>query len=579
MILKYNIFIFIFLFLAACQAPTKRNTQGMRNLQQTDKKFGALSKNGMVSAAHPLATAVGVEILKQGGNATDAAVAIFFALAVVYPRAGNIGGGGFAVCRQADGTSSTLDFREKAPLKASRDMYVDANGNAQNNLSLAGHLAVGVPASVAGMVELHKKQGKLTWAVLVEPAIQLAQNGFVVTQREAEYLNKYKQEIIENNLQNLPNHLLKEADWKEGDMIYHKDLAKTLTLIKEKGRAGFYEGETATLLLQEMQRGKGIVSQEDLDNYQAVWRKPVIGNYKKYKIITMPPPSSGGIALLQLLKASEGYPLAKWGHNTPASIHTMVEMQRRVYADRATHLGDPDFYKVPQAMLLSKAYLKKRMADINLKQKTSSQAIKEGKVEQIDSFETTHFSVVDKDRNAVAITTTLNGNYGCKVMVAGAGFFLNNEMDDFSIKVGVPNQFGLVGGEANAIVANKRMLSSMTPTILEDETGKLFMVVGTPGGSTIITAVYQTILNVIEYKMTMQEAVNAKKFHHQWLPDEIVLEEKSFSEKLQADLAKYGHKISYAPLLGKMDCVLVLPDGILEGGADYTRGDNRAAGY
>lgn len=576
---KNNIFIFITLFLAACQAPTKRNAQTMENLQQTGKKFGTLSKNGMVSAAHPLATAVGVEILKQGGNATDAAVAIFFALAVVYPRAGNIGGGGFAVCRQADGTSSSLDFREKAPIKASRDMYIDANGNAQNNLSLAGHLAVGVPASVEGMVELHKKQGKLTWASLIEPAIQLAQNGFALTQKEAEYLNKYKQEIIENNLQNLPNHLLKEQNWQEGDMIYHKDLAKTLTLIKEKGRAGFYEGETATLFLKEMQRGKGIITQEDLDTYQAIWRKPVIGHYKKYKIITMAPPSSGGIALVQLLRASEAYPLAKWGHNTPKTMHVMVEMQRRVYADRATHLGDPDFYRVPQAMLLSKAYLQKRMADIDLTQKTSSQTIKEGKVEHIDSFETTHFSAVDKDRNAVSITTTLNGNYGCKVMVAGAGFFLNNEMDDFSIKVGIPNQFGLVGGEANAIVANKRMLSSMTPTILEDEAGKLFMVLGTPGGSTIITAVYQTILNVIEHRMTMQEAVNAKKFHHQWLPDEIVLEEKSFSEKLQADLAKYGHKISYAPLLGKMDCVLVLPDGILEGGADYTRGDNIAAGY
>ncbi len=565
-------------WLVTCQ-PAPRSVAMQTTNSATPRKVGIVASQGMVSSAHPLATAVGVEILKQGGNATDAAIATFFALAVVYPRAGNIGGGGFAVCRQANGESTALDFREKAPQKASRDMYLDDKGNAQNHLSLAGHLAVGVPASVEGMVALHKKQGKLAWATLLAPAVELAAKGFALTQHEAKYLNQYSEEIIANNPKSIPQHLVKAEGWKEGDWVVHKDLAKTLRLIQEKGRAGFYEGETAALILKEIQRGKGILSQQDLDNYQAIWRTPLIGNYKKYKVITMPPPSSGGIILLQLFRATENYPLRKWGHNTAKTMHVMVEMERRVYADRSVYMGDPDFYKVPQTMLLNKNYIKSRMANINLTQKTPSQQIREGKVEQIESFETTHLSVVDKDRNAVAITTTLNGNYGCKVMVEGAGFFLNNEMDDFSIKVGVPNQFGLVGGEANAIAPNKRMLSSMTPTILADENNKLFMVVGTPGGSTIITSVYQTILNVIEHQMTMQEAVDAKKFHHQWLPDEVILEEKSFSEQLQKQLAAYGHTISYAPTLGRMDCVLVLPNGTLEGGADYTRGDNRAIGY
>jgi gamma-glutamyltranspeptidase / glutathione hydrolase len=557
--------------------PTQTNIASQITPQ--DKQRGTVAANGMVSSAHPLASAIGVEILKKGGNATDAAVAVFFALAVVYPRAGNIGGGGFAVSRMADGSTSSLDFREKAPQKAHRDMYLNSKGEAQTQLSLAGHLSVGVPASVDGMVALHKKQGRLAWNLLIAPAIELAQNGFPLTLREADYLNKYKAEIIAENKENPPTHLLKATEWQEGDMIYHQDLAKTLTLIQKNGRAGFYEGEVANLLLKEMQRGKGLISQQDLDSYQAIWRPTIAGNYKKYRILTMPPPSSGGIILLQLLRATEKYPIRKWGHNTAKTIHIMTEMQRRVYADRVTHLGDPDFYKVPQEMLLDKNYIKKRMADISLTEKTPSQKIKEGKVAHIDSFETTHFSVVDKDRNAVAITTTLNGNYGSKVMVAGAGFFLNNEMDDFSIKVGVPNQFGLIGDEANAIAANKRMLSSMTPTIVEDENGKLLMVVGTPGGSTIITAVYQTILNVLEHQMTMQEAVNAKKFHHQWLPDEILLEEKSFAEPVQKELAKYGHKLAYTHILGKMDCILVLPTKELEGGADYTRSDSKAIGY
>ena len=562
--------IILLAFFMACQPIPQQNIH-------TKKVFGTIAKNGMIASAHPLASAVGVEILKKGGNAADAAVAVFFALAVVYPRAGNIGGGGFAVCRWNTGEKTSLDFRETAPKAATKDMYLDKEGNAQIHLSLVGHLAAGVPSSVDGMVELHKKYGKLTWTELLQPSIDLAEKGFAITQNEAEYLDKYQADFIAQNPINLPKHFIK-TKWNQGDMLYQTDLAKTLKRIQIDGRKGFYEGETAYLLLQEIQKGNGIITYEDLQNYHAIWRKSILGNYKNYQIITMAPPSSGGIALLQLLQASEKYPLRKWGHNTAKTMHVMTEMERRVYADRATHLGDPDFYKVPQEMLLDKNYIAKRMADISLTQKTSSQTIKQGNVTRMDSYETTHLSVVDADRNAISITTTLNGNYGCKVMVAGAGFFLNNEMDDFSIKPGVANQFGLIGGEANAIVANKRMLSSMTPTIIE-QNGKLFMVLGTPGGSTIITSVYQTILNVLEHGMTMQEAVDAKKFHHQWLPDEIMLEEKAFPERLQNELIKLGHTLKYVPPLGRMDCVLVLPDGSLEGGSDNTRADNTSLGY
>jgi len=565
--LSRNFSFWLLFFVMSCQTLPK---------QPTDAQRGTLADNGMVSSAHPLASKVGVQILQAGGNATDAAVATFFALAVVYPRAGNIGGGGFAVCRWADGSSNTLDFRETAPNAAHRDMYLDAKGEVIPRASLDGYLAVGVPAAVEGMWELHKKNGKLSWQAVLAPAIELAQNGFELTAAEAEYLNKYREDFIKQN-KTLPAHIVKATIWQTGEKIYHKDLAKTLQRISEKGRDEFYKGETAQLLLAEIKAGGGIITAEDLANYRAIWRKPVIGNYKNYKLITMPPPSSGGIALLQLLHATEKYPIRKWGHNTARTMHAMIEIERRVYADRATHLGDPDFYKVPQEMLLNKNYLKKRMADILPHEKTPSEKIKEGKVERIESVETTHLSVVDKDRNAIAITTTLNGNYGSKVMVNGAGFFLNNEMDDFSIKVGHPNQFGLVGGEANAIMPNKRMLSSMTPTILE-QNGKLLMVVGTPGGSTIITSNYQTILNVLEHQMTMQEAVDAKKFHHQWLPDEVLLEENAFDDKVKAELQQLGHKLEPIPSLGRMDCILVLPNGKLEGGADK-RGDNMAVGY
>lgn len=532
------------------------------------------AKNGMVASAHPLASEVGAKILKQGGNAFDAAIAVQYALAVVYPRAGNIAGGGFAVYRKADGETGSLDFREKAPISASRDMYLDDNHNVVNDLSSFGVLSVGVPGSVDGMFELHKKLGSLPFEILIQPAIDIAENGFLLTRREAEKLNDYQKDFLLAN--DSFTYFFKLNKWKEGDIIFLPELAKTLKLIRDFGRDGFYKGSVAEFMLEEIKKQNGIITQADLDKYQSVWRNPVEGFYKEYKIISMPPPSSGGIALLQLLKGSESFDFKKLGHNSTESIHLMTELERRVYADRASYLGDPDFYHVPVAKLLDPNYLKDRFSDIRMDFKTNSDQIKEGKVDLIESIETTHFSIVDKDLNAIAITTTLNGNFGSKVFVEKAGFFLNNEMDDFSVKPGIPNQFGLVGAEANAIAPEKRMLSSMTPTILEKD-GKLFMVVGSPGGATIITAVYQTILNVVDHQMNMQEAVNATKTHHQWLPDLILYEENKLDSQVIHKLKKLGHRLEARSAIGKMDAVLILPNGKMQGGAD-PRGDDKAVG-
>ncbi|MCS7018358.1 MAG: gamma-glutamyltransferase [Cytophagales bacterium] len=547
--------------------------------QPTPKRLeGTIGSNGMVVSTHPIASDIGLSILKKGGNAADAAVATFFALAVVFPEAGNIGGGGFAVYRTKNGEIGALDFREKAPAAAHRDMYLDANGEPIQHLSTRGHLAAGVPGAVAGMVALHQKLGSLPWKELVQPAIDVARNGHVLTAIAAANLNRMKAEFQAAN--RYPIHLVRnDRPWQAGDTIYHPELAQSLERIRDYGNDGFYKGKTADLIVAEMQAGKGLITHEDLANYRAVWRQPVISSYKgKYRIISMPPPSSGGVALLQLMQGSENYPLAKWGHNTAKTVHVMTELERRVYADRATHLGDPDFYQVPVKMLLNPQYNRSRNANIRMDKKTPSTEIKEGSVDRIESLETTHFSVADKEGNAIALTTTVNGYYGCKVMVQGAGFFLNNEMDDFSIKPGVPNQFGLIGGEANAIAPHKRMLSSMTPTIVEKD-GKLYLVVGTPGGSTIITGVYQVILNVIEHGMTMQEAVNAKRFHHQWLPDHILFEKGAFSDDTKKQLEAKGHVLVEVGALCKVDAIRVRPDGKYEGAADYTRSDGKAAGY
>lgn len=532
-------------------------------------------KNGVVVTAHPEASKVGVEILKKGGNAIDASIAVQFALAVVYPNAGNIGGGGFLVYRDSKGKTDALDYREKAPLKASEDMYWDKNGNAITDLSLYGQFAAGVPGTVDGMVKAHEKYGKLNWKELVQPAINLAQKGFKITKQQASELTNKHNDFVKYNSKT--NALTSKSSWKEGDLLIQKDLANTLKLIQQKGRAGFYEGKTADLIVKEMKRGNGIISHEDLKEYQSVWRTPVSGNYKGLKVISMPPPSSGGIALVSLFQSIEDYPINKWGFQADSTIQVMVEAERRVYADRAEHLGDPDFIKVPQKQLLDKSYNVNRMKDISFEKAIPSSAIKAGEIIGKESMETTHYVIVDKDGNAASVTTTLNNSYGSLVVVEGAGFLLNDEMDDFSVKPGTPNLYGLVGGKANAIEPSKRMLSSMTPSILEKD-GKLFMVVGTPGGSTIITSVFQAILNVVDFGMTMQEAVAAPRFHHQWLPDQIDYEPNAISENVRESLKQKGYTLKERKPYGRVEGILVNSDGTYQAGAD-PRGDDKAVGY
>lgn len=531
--------------------------------------------NGMVVCATPDAAKVGIDILKKGGNAVDAAVAVQFALAVSHPEAGNIGGGGFMVYRSANGESNTLDFREKAPAAASQNMYLDSAGNVIEGMSLSTHQASGVPGSVDGMVQAHLKYGKLSWAQLVQPAIDLARNGFKITKRLASSLNYERALFVK--LDSGKTYMLKDGGWKEGDLLVQEDLAKTLELIRDKGRDGFYAGKVADELVAEMKSGNGLITKTDLENYHSVWRKSLTGDYKGYHIITMPPPSSGGIALLQLLHSVEKYPLQRWGHNQDSTVQLIVEAERRVYADRSKYLGDPDFYKVPVDSLLNQAYIDNRMKNFSWAVATPSASIQPGTFAGYESDQTTHYSIVDKQGNAVAITTTLNGSFGSKIFVNGAGFLLNNEMDDFSAKPGVPNMFGLVGGKVNSIQPGKRMLSSMTPTIIE-KGGKLFMVVGTPGGSTIITSVFQTILNVIDFNMNMQQAVDAKRFHHQWLPDEVDVEKDALDSATITKLQQKGYKIiSHGPS-GRVDAILIYGGGYYQGGAD-PRGDDAKLGW
>lgn len=536
---------------------------------QTSKNITA--KNGAVVSAHPLASEIGVKILRQGGNAVDAAIATQLALAVVHSSAGNIGGGGFTIIHLSNGKDIAIDYREKAPGKAFRDMYLDSAGNPLLNLSQDGHLASGVPGSVAGIFEEYK-YAKLPFKKLIQPAIDLAEFGYVISPGEASSLNYYKKEFIKYNTV-IPA-LVRDIPWKGGDTLVQKDLANTLKRIRDNGKKGFYEGETARLIAKEMKNGGGIITEEDLKNYNAKEREPIKFPYKGATVVTMPLPSSGGIILEQMLKMSEMYNLSDMQFETAQSVNLMTEIERRCYADRAKFLGDPDFYKVPVKTLVSKDYLKKRMESFVPGKAGNSVDIKEGIIPE--SEETTHFSVVDKDGNAVSTTTTLNGGYGSRTMVAGGGFFMNNEMDDFSVKPGVPNMFGAVGQEANAIAANKRMLSSMTPTIVL-KNDQPWMVVGTPGGTTIITSVYQTVVDIMDFNMSADDAVNKPKFHHQWLPDVVYLE-KGFNPEVKKELEQMGYKIVMRNAIGRTEVILKNADGTYTAVADH-RGDDAAVGY
>lgn len=529
----------------------------------------------MVVSAREEASKIGNDILKKGGNAFDAMVATELALAVAYPCSGNIGGGGFMVYRMANGDIGSIDYREKAPMAATKDMFLDSLGNVIPGKSTLGGMAVGVPGTIAGVFEVHDKLGSLPIEDLINPVIALAKRGVIVTEKQEGRIKNKQEDILRANQDTtLFNQL-----WKAGDTIKYAALAKTFERIVKNGRDEFYKGETAEILTSYIQEKGGIVTEADLANYKAVWRTPITFDYDDLKIISMAPPSSGGICLAQIMKMIEPYDLNEFGHNTLKSIQLITEAERRAYADRSFYLGDPDFVDIPSDTLISSAYLNDRMTSFSFENATKSSDLSYGSVQVIESNETTHYSIVDQFGNAVSATTTLNAYFGSKLFCPELGFFLNNEMDDFSSKPGVPNMFGVTGGEANSILPEKRMLSSMTPTIVEKE-GELFMSVGTPGGSTIITSVLQTILNVHEFNMSMQEAVNAPRFHHQWLPDEIRMEPNAFDEDIIFQLKKLGYHINenHAPVIGKVDGILILEDKTLEGGADR-RGDDTAVGF
>jgi len=571
--MKKMFFLFLLPVLFEISCSTTKTPTTLVDQYKYDTQKKVICENGAVVSAHPLASKVGLAVLKMGGNAVDAAIATQLALAVVYPNAGNLGGGGFMVARLKDGKLVAIDYREKAPGNAHRDMYLSPTGEPQLQLSQHGHLSSGVPGTVAGLFE-SSKYATLSFDKLIQPAIDLAEKGFTISEKDARAFNGLKDEFLKYSTRTPA--FVKNNDWKGGDTLFQKDLAKTLKRIKKKGAKGFYEGETARLIVEEMKRGKGIITLDDLKNYKAASREPHVFDYKGYKIVGMPMPSSGGLLLHQMLKMIEDKPIPSYGFHSAESVQLMVEAERRAYADRAQFMGDADFFKVPVSKLTSEKYLKERMADFVPGKASNSEQVKPGDIPAVESEETTHLSIIDKDGNAVAVTTTLNNSYGSKTVVGGAGFILNDEMDDFSVKPGVPNMYGAVGGEANAIMPGKRMLSSMTPTLVLKD-GMPYLVIGTPGGTTICTSVFQTIVNIIDFNMSTEDAVWKPKFHHQWLPDKVDLE-KGFPDDTRKALEAMGYKIVERNGIGRTEVIKVLPNKKFEAVAD-NRGDDSAEGW
>ena len=547
---RYPVWVSILLFVSTVSSLAQESAPypGAFHYEIQKKSDG---RNGAVVSAHPLASIVGLDMLRKGGNAVDAAIATQLALAVVYPGAGNIGGGGFMLASLADGRTLALDYREKAPKAAHRDMYLDKDGNAQMQKSQAGHLAAGVPGTIAGLFASHA-HAKLPFSTLIQPAIDLAKYGFAITEAEARSLNALKASFLQHNTR--PTACVRDKPWAAGDTLVQPELAVTLTRVRDAGANGFYGGETARLIVEEMQRGGGLITLEDLAGYEAKFRTPIRFDYRGHTVLSMPLPSSGGLIIQQALEMIEPKDISKMGFHSAEAVQLVTEVERRAYADRAKFMGDADFVKVPVRTLVSESYLRERMKDYLPGQAGNSSVILAGNINP-ESEETTHLSVTDRWGNAVAVTTTLNGGYGARTVVGGAGFLLNNEMDDFSVKPGVPNMYGAVGAEANAIAPGKRMLSSMTPTIVLKK-GKPFLVLGTPGGTTIPTSVLQTILNIIDFGLTTEDAVNAPKFHHQWLPD-VVFMEKDFPEATAERLKSMGYTINRRDQIGRTEVIRI----------------------